>query len=116
MRTKIADIADLDAADGKMRVRFDQYDILITRIDGAVHAIDNRCSHAGIPLHKGRVRKCVVTCPSHLAKFDVRDGSIVRGPVEGHPDNVEPQEVFPVDLEDGAIYADLPEKVSSRWT
>ncbi len=44
-----------------------------------LYAIDNRCPHEGYPLVRGPVRECVVTCPWHNFKFDLRDGQCVLG-------------------------------------
>jgi nitrite reductase/ring-hydroxylating ferredoxin subunit len=49
-------------------------------IDGAVHAIDNACSHAGGPLCKGKVDGTVVTCPWHGSRIDVTTGAVRSGP------------------------------------
>ena len=50
--------------------------------DGA--RVDDVCSHAAGLLSRGEVVDCVVTCPLHGSRFDVRDGQIVRGPAH-HP-------------------------------
>ncbi|WP_033294947.1 Rieske (2Fe-2S) protein [Amycolatopsis jejuensis] len=108
MRLKAADLAQL-AEDGSwVRVRHERLDVLVANSGGDLYAIDNRCSHANMPMHKGRIRKCVVTCPSHLAQFDLRDGSIRRGPMEGDPENVRPQAVFAVEIEGGEVFIEVP--------
>ena len=47
---------------------------------GEMYALDDMCSHAGALLSRGQVDGCVVTCPLHESRFDLRDGRIVRGP------------------------------------
>jgi nitrite reductase/ring-hydroxylating ferredoxin subunit len=54
--------------------------VLLLRHDDRIHAIHDRCSHRGCLLSDGEVEGHVVTCPCHGSRFDVRDGSIVRGP------------------------------------
>lgn len=54
--------------------------VLVLRHREGVHAIHNRCSHRGCLLSDGEAEGHVVTCPCHGSRFDVRDGSIVRGP------------------------------------
>ena len=39
------------------------------------YAIDDLCPHAGASLGAGYVENCVVICPLHAWRFDVRDGT-----------------------------------------
>ncbi len=66
--------------------------VLLYRRDGEVHALDDVCSHAGALLSRGEVEGCSIVCPLHLSAFDLRDGSIVRGPAH-HPQPVLPARV-----------------------
>ncbi len=63
--------------------------VLLHRVDGELYCVDNVCSHAGGLLSRGEIDGCVVTCPLHGARFDLRDGHIVRGPAH-HPQPVLP--------------------------
>jgi nitrite reductase/ring-hydroxylating ferredoxin subunit/uncharacterized membrane protein len=54
--------------------------VLLLRHPDGVHAIHNRCSHRGCSLSDGELDGHVITCRCHGSQFDVRDGSIVRGP------------------------------------
>lgn len=54
--------------------------IALFRIDGAVHAIENLCSHAGGPLCEGTLTGTVISCPYHGSEFDVTTGAVCRGP------------------------------------
>ena len=38
--------------------------------NGEVFAVDNRCPHMGFPLHRGTVRKGLLTCHWREARFD----------------------------------------------
>lgn len=109
MLRKVADLVELEADGSRIRVRTDGFDLLVAKSEGQIYAIDNRCSHADMVMHKGRIRRCIVTCPSHLAQFDLRDGSVKRGPLEGDPDNVSEQRVFPVKIDGDVVFVDLPE-------
>lgn len=66
--------------------------VLLHRSAGELHAIDDVCSHAGGVLSRGVLAGCVVECPLHGARFDLRDGQIVRGPAH-HPQPVLPTRV-----------------------
>ncbi len=54
--------------------------VLMTRVDGRLHAIASTCSHAGGPLNEGTLEGDVVTCPWHFSRFCVRDGAVRGGP------------------------------------
>ena len=55
--------------------------VLVCNVDGALHALENHCPHAGIPLADGRLRGCVLECPMHGGKLDVRDGTPKAAPI-----------------------------------
>ena len=54
--------------------------VLVSNIDGRFYAINDRCTHRGCSLSKGRLEGDVVTCPCHGSRFNVKTGAIVRGP------------------------------------
>ena len=56
------------------------WSILLCRDEGGVHALINRCPHAAAPLAPaGRVRRGVLMCPLHGARFRLDDGACVSG-------------------------------------
>jgi nitrite reductase/ring-hydroxylating ferredoxin subunit len=46
----------------------------IANVDGALYAFQNRCPHAGGNLGEGVLEECVVECPWHAGRWDVRTG------------------------------------------
>jgi len=54
--------------------------VLLARLDGAICALADVCTHAGGPLHEGTLEGGVVTCPWHGSRFRLRDGRVVGGP------------------------------------
>jgi NADPH-dependent 2,4-dienoyl-CoA reductase/sulfur reductase-like enzyme/nitrite reductase/ring-hydroxylating ferredoxin subunit len=54
--------------------------LLLVRLGGRIYACGNECAHYKAPLTDGLVAGHVVTCPSHNARFDVRDGRLVSPP------------------------------------
>lgn len=54
--------------------------ICLANVDGAIYAVDDDCTHISGPLDQGELEGCVLTCPLHLARFDVRTGRVLRGP------------------------------------
>lgn len=74
-------VEDSALADGvPAAVEVDGRKVFLYRGNGAVHALDNVCSHAGGLLSRGEIDGCVVTCPLHGARFDLRTGQVARGP------------------------------------
>jgi nitrite reductase/ring-hydroxylating ferredoxin subunit/uncharacterized membrane protein len=53
--------------------------VLLLRRGEQVHALDDRCSHRGCPLHQGMLEEGTITCRCHGSTFRL-DGSIVKGP------------------------------------
>lgn len=50
-------------------------EIVVCRVQGALYAIDNQCSHAMSPLAGGKIRGCFISCPLHGVRFDLRTGA-----------------------------------------
>lgn len=94
--TRVADEADLD--DGRPHhVHVSGTGVFLVRSGGRVHALVNRCSHLGGPLHEGDFDGETVTCPWHASAFRVADGAVVRGPARA------PQPVLEARVRDGGI-------------
>lgn len=74
----MSDVGDLsDLRDGQLRAFSDigPHGVVVCRVAGALHAVENNCSHRDTPLAEGRLRGHLLVCPLHGAAFDVRDGS-----------------------------------------
>ncbi len=48
--------------------------LALFNVEGAFHALTNRCPHRGGPLGQGFVEGAEVSCPWHNWTFDVRTG------------------------------------------
>jgi len=70
---RIMPLADL--AEGELElVQVDGNDVLLTKVDGAVYAVRNICTHGGAPLSMGKRYGCTVQCPGHGSVFDLKTG------------------------------------------
>ena len=76
-------------------VQVDDEDVAVYNCGGGIYATANACTHAEGPLNEGELSGCIVTCPWHDSQFDVRDGSVVRGPAD------EPVATYTVTIADG---------------
>ncbi len=85
-------VAVLEAADlppgALRRVSRGDLDILLAHTTDGIVATDDRCPHMSAPLSIGELDGCVVACPLHEGRFDLRGGEPVRMPTTGgmHPD------------------------------
>ncbi|HEX8092867.1 bifunctional 3-phenylpropionate/cinnamic acid dioxygenase ferredoxin subunit [Jatrophihabitans sp.] len=66
--------------------------------DGELFAVDDTCSHEEASLADGWLEGCVVECPLHAARFDLRTGE------PDGPPATEPIRTHGVSIADGDIY------------
>ena len=78
-------------------VDHDGTQVLLVNVDGHVAAVENKCSHFGLPLDKGAICGHRVRCPFHHACFDVRDGRQLEAP------GMDGLATYEVDVVDGQI-------------
>ncbi len=110
---KTGDLAEGTMKGGSIRGR----ELLLARVGGQYYACDNRCSHMGGVLSKGRLEGTVVTCPRHGSQFDVTSGKVVRWLGEGGLLNAlfkrlkspRPIGSYPTRIEGDRIMVELPE-------
>jgi nitrite reductase/ring-hydroxylating ferredoxin subunit len=71
--------------------------IAVFAVDGAFHAMDNRCPHMGFPLSRGTLRDGILTCHWHHARFDVTSGGTLDPFADDAP-------AFDTEVRDGAVW------------
>ena len=71
--------------------------IVVANVDGAFHAVQDTCPHAGASLAEGTLDGACLQCPLHAATFDVRTGQVLGGPAD------EGLRTYPVWLHDGVV-------------
>ena len=49
--------------------------LLVVKLDNQIHVMSDVCPHNGASLSEGLVRDGCVTCPSHLWRFSLVDGT-----------------------------------------
>ena len=79
-------------------------EIGVYNCDGDLVAIEDRCSHDDGPLCEGdwEPDECVVVCPRHGSRFDIRSGRPLTLPA------FQPVDTFPVSVRDGVVVVELP--------
>jgi 3-phenylpropionate/trans-cinnamate dioxygenase ferredoxin subunit len=64
-----------ELAPGQRKLAFvDGRSIVVFNVAGSIHAIDNSCPHNGASLASGQLEGCMLRCPAHGLRFDVRTG------------------------------------------
>ena len=84
---ELGELGDLsDLRDGQIRVfrTLGEHGVVVCRVSGELHAVDDNCSHREAKLSEGRLRGALLTCPLHGAQFDVRTGAH-QGPPASTP-------------------------------
>lgn len=99
--TRVASVQEI-APGELLRVEANGRLICLANVDGSIYAVDDDCPHIGGALDEGDLDGCVLTCPVHLAQFDVRTGRVLRGPAR---DDAPTYEVRVVDDE---VYVRVP--------
>lgn len=55
--------------------------VVVANLDGDLVAVDGQCPHAAGPLGKGAiVDGCLLRCPWHGSRFNLRAGTVEAGP------------------------------------
>ncbi|TZF91579.1 Rieske (2Fe-2S) protein [Cognatilysobacter lacus] len=97
--TRVCALADL--LPGESRVAWDgDTPILVVNLDGALYAVEDRCTHEDFELSAGSVDAVEgsVECVLHGARFDLRSGHALCGPA------YVPVTSFPVQVVDGDVW------------
>ncbi len=100
---KAAELSELEEGE-LLPVEVDGELVCLARVEGTVYAFTDNCTHISGPLNDGELEGYTLTCPWHLAQFDIRTGKVLRGPAR--------QDVmtYPVKVENDAIYIRLPDE------
>ena len=97
--------------EGSLRVELADIDVAVVRFEGEIYAIEDRCSHADIPLTDGDVEVFdgapTIECALHGSCFDLRTGEPTNMPA------TEPVDVYPVRVEGEDVFVDTEARAVS---
>ncbi len=97
MLTQVGSLDNIPAG-GLWQCSVGESEILLVALHGRFVALAARCTHAGAPLVEGSLEGEILTCPWHGSRFNVTDGSVVRGPAE------EPLATYPIVVQNGSLF------------
>ena len=89
---KVAQVSEIKPGE-MLSVEVDNEQVLLANVDGAIHAIDDVCSHAYATLSEGDLNGEEVECPLHGGVFNVTTGVPVAPPAN------EPVKAYKVQIE-----------------
>ena len=95
--TDVAAVAEL-AADKPLRVTPGGVPVMLVQHDGDIRALSATCVHAGGPLDEGEIVGSCIRCPWHSSRFQLGDGTVVRGPAASD------QPTWQVRIDEGRVY------------
>lgn|GEM_PF-783791 len=96
---RAASAAEFEAAVPLAATLSDGRRICLVQHGADVFAVEDRCSHRDFAISGGDVvAPCVIECPWHGARFDVRTGAALTGPAE------ESIQAFPVRVVGGVVF------------
>ena len=75
--------------------------VVFRQQDGALSALEDRCSHADVRLSGGEFADGVIRCHAHGAKFDTKTGKQLCMPA------VSPVAAYAVVVRDGKIFVSI---------
>ena len=102
----------------------DDWMVMVANVDGSLYAVQGNCTHRNVPLVQGILEGQTVMCCQHSYKFDVTTGAVFErnrsrgasapslGECAGKPltePKARPLWVYPVKVEDGAIWVEVPD-------
>lgn len=91
----------LDALPARTHVEIPGGEVTLIREGDRCFALLNRCPHANGRLGDGRIVAGTIVCPLHQWSFDLATGATRR-------DRRLKADVFPVTIEGGEVFVDLP--------
>jgi anthranilate 1,2-dioxygenase ferredoxin component len=65
--------------DGKIASKIAGWYVLVARTADGLFAVNDRCTHQAALISNGRIRRGMIMCPLHGARFDVTTGACVGG-------------------------------------
>ena len=100
--------------DGSLQVQLPDVDVAVVRFEGELYALEDRCSHADVPLTDGEVEELdgapTIECALHGSCFDLRTGQPTNIPA------TEPVPVYPVRVEGDDVFVDVDAPLAAAST
>ncbi len=86
---KLAQLGDLEGGQRVIAELPDGERVAVFSVAGRLYCIADVCTHDGGPVAEGPLYGCVIECPRHGARFDIRDGRVLAFPAISPVDTYE---------------------------
>ena len=96
----VASADDIQPGDLKV-VNVNGRPVAIANAGGSFYAFDDTCTHEQCSLGDGFLEGTTITCPCHLAQFDITTGAVVAPPAP------RPVKTYPVRVVAGQLVLDM---------
>jgi len=98
---RVCPLAEIPAGSA-ISVEINDTPVAVVRTSGDVYAVSGVCSHAQVSLADGNVDGTTIECWLHGSRFDLPTGKPTSPPA------IDPITTYPVKIEDGDVYVDVP--------
>jgi 3-phenylpropionate/trans-cinnamate dioxygenase ferredoxin subunit len=92
-----ANLSDI-AESGIYKLKLNGEPLILTRVNGEVFCVIDRCSHEDVPLSLGCIKGDRIKCSYHGSHFSLRTGEPTDEPADS------PIRVYPVKVENDKVY------------
>ena len=106
VRIRLCDVSEVGRGEAR-KVETHGLVLAVFNLDGSFHVTDDACTHGPGSLSEGFIDGDCVECNFHQGVFNIRTGEVVQPPC------VVPVQTYPVTVEDGAVFVDVPDGVKS---
>jgi nitrite reductase (NADH) small subunit len=93
---RVAELRELPPGSSRA-AQVGRYEVAIFNVSGELFALENCCPHQGGTIVDGSIEQCIIACPWHGWRFDLRTGNMILGEFAYIPR-------FAVKVEQGGIY------------
>lgn len=109
MRTWVL-VGALSSLEDEEVTRFDHegHSFAIYRIRDNAYATDDYCTHEKARLSDGLLLDCIIECPKHNGRFDIRSGRALNAPAR-----IDLQ-TYKVRIEQGNVFIEIGDAVGSQ--
>jgi 3-phenylpropionate/trans-cinnamate dioxygenase ferredoxin subunit len=105
-KTKVAKASEI-AANTMKGIAINDKVVLVANVNGKFYGMDGICSHMGGHLWEGKLMEFVVKCPRHGSEYDVRTGTLLKGPWVPFG-KAHSLPAYNITVEGDELFADLP--------
>jgi len=108
VREKLCTVAEFPSA-GRQTFKINGMDIAVFLIEGKYYAIQQKCTHMGGNLGKGKIEGKTIKCPLHGAVYNLETGALEQqvGKIAGMLKKAKDVVTYPIILEDQTLFIEL---------